>query len=137
MKKNIQNIFIDLKSYELIQNKISVDALVSLVFDSIDLLKIQPISIKGYPFMVEYRSNNPHLTYMYTIPGYHTIDPYENEFMKNLILYNSRAIETYEDNFCGAEMLLYTNKPSLIVIPYNGNGLSRMDSSTGKFIQRL
>ncbi|MCI9577140.1 MAG: hypothetical protein HFJ84_11025 [Clostridiales bacterium] len=137
MKNNIQNIFIDLKSYELIQSKISVDALVSLVFNGIDILKIQPIFIKGYPFMLEYRSNNPHLTYMYTIPGYHTIDPYENEFTKNVILYNPKAIEAYEDNFCGAEILLYTNKPSLIVIPYDGNGLSRMDSSTGKFIQRL
>ncbi len=137
MKYNIQNIFMDLKSYELIQNITALDELVSFIQNNINILDVQPISIKGVLFEVEYRPNKPFLSFIYTVQGYHTIDLYKNNFRENVYLYNQDALASYEGDFCGSELLLYTKNPTLWVIPYKESGLSKMDSATGELIQRF
>ena len=45
--------------------------------------------------------------------------------------------DVFDEDFPGATLLLYTTKKHIYVTPYGENGLSKMDSSTGKFTRRL
>ena len=137
MKNSIENIFMDMKSYELIQNTIALDELISLIQNKVNTMDTHPITINEISFEVEYRPNKLNLSFLYTVNGYHSVDPCNNKFKNNLYLYNCEAAMSYGDDFCGEEVLLYTTKKTLLVIPYNESSLSRMDCSTGELIQIL
>lgn len=57
--------------------------------------------------------------------------------LKTVYIYSPTAMEEYDEDFPGATLLLYTTKKHIYVTPYGENGLSKMDSSTGKFTRRL
>lgn len=133
MKNIIQNIFIDLKSYELIQDLITLDELIAFLLNNIDTFDIHPISIKGYLFEVEYHPQNDYLGFTYTLDGLHNIYYEKCRFRNSIYLYSARAFAEYEEGFSGITLLMFTRKKSLYVIPQGENDLSKMDCTTGKF----
>lgn len=139
MKKIIQNIFIDQKSYELIQDRLSLEDIISIILDNIDTTNIQSqsITIDGIEFEAQFHPNNDYLGFTYTLNGYHYIYHDKSNFKNNVYLYVPTAMDVYDEDFAGATLLLYTTKSFIYVIPFGENGLSKMDSSTGKFTRRL
>ncbi len=108
MKKSIQNIFMDLKSYELIQDAIPLNELIPFILDNVNPAALKPISICGHLFEVEFLPRKHPFTFIFTPRKNHIIDPYENRFKNNVYLYNHDAVQSYEEPSCRSEVLIYT-----------------------------
>ena len=132
-----KNIFMDFKSYELIQNTISLDELIPFILDNVNPSNIQPISIKGYLFEVEFHPKNDYLSFTYTVNTFHYINHKKCHFRNSLYLYSKKALNEYDKDFSGETLLLFTNKKILYVIPHGENDLKRMDWATGKLTPLL
>lgn len=131
MNNNIQNIFIDLKSYELIQNSITRDELVEYIHANVNTENIKPISICGHLFEVEYHPKNDYLGFTYTIPAFHDICHKESRFKNSIYIYSSSAMKQYDEGFSGITLLLFTTKGSLYVIPYGESEMRKMECKSG------
>lgn len=86
MSKNIQNIFIDLKSYWLIRDSITLNELATHILENVNPAEPKPISICGHLFEVEYLPRKHPFTFIFTPQINHIIDPYENRFKKKCVL---------------------------------------------------
>ena len=138
MNKKIQNIFMDQKSFELIQNKNKFENLISDILKSIDTTQSQPqtIILEGIKFEAEFHPKKDYFGFTYTKDGYHYVY-HNNRFKNSVYLYSLAAMEKYDEDFSGITLLLHTTKKFIYVIPYGENGLSKMDSVSGKFTERL
>lgn len=133
MKSNIQNIFMDQKSYESIQDKSDIRKVIEMVLERMETDKPQPqkITIEGIEFEAEFHPRNDYFGFTYTKEGYHCICYEKNKFRNSIYLYSKTAMKEYEKDFPGATLLLYTTKKAIYVIPHGANGLSKMDTSNG------
>lgn len=138
MKNNIQNLFMDQRSYELIQNKNNFENMISEILKSIDTTQSQPqtVILDGIEFETEFHPKNDYFGFTYTKDGYHYVYHDKNRFKNSVYLYSPTAKEEYDEDFSGETLLLYTAKKFIYVIPYGENDLSKMDCATGKFTKR-
>ena len=127
----------DLKSYELIQNRITLNELTSLILSNINPLDIHPISIKEHLFDVAFHAQNDYLGFTYTADRLHYICHKECRFKNSVYLYSAKAQAEYEEESPRETLLLFTTKKNLYVVPYGENDLSKMDWKSGKFTRRL
>lgn len=134
MKKFIQNIFMDLKSYNLLQTEMD-ENIISFILDSIDTTKIQPqsIIIGGIEFKAEFHPKNDYLGFTFTRYGNHYIDHTMSLFKNSVYIYSPEAMKGYDKNFSGVTLLLYTTKKIIYAIPDGESSLRKMDCSIGKF----
>ena len=139
MQTMIQNIFMDQKSYELIQKNQDFEHICSVVLNGVDTDKPQPqtIIINKIEFQAEFHPKNDYFGFTFTKEGYHYICHKKCRFKNSVYIYSPTAMEEYDEDFPGATLLLYTTQKHIYVTPYGENGLSKMDSSTGKFTRRL
>ena len=139
MKNIIENIFIDQKSYEHIQNKTSSENIISTILSKIDTTsaQTQSIIISDIECKAEFHSKNDYFGFTFTKDGCHYIDHKSSRFKNSVYLYSPNAMKEYDEDFPGATLLLYTCKKFIYAIPHDGNDLIRMDCSTGEFTQRL
>lgn len=134
MKNIIQNIFIDQKSYELIQNKSNSEKIISTILDNMDTTKVQAQSliICGIEYKAEFHPKNDYFGFTFTKDGHHYVDHVKSRFKNSVYLYSSRAMDEYDKDFSGATLLLYTKKKFIYAIPDGKNRLCKMDCSTGE-----
>ena len=87
MKNITQNIFMDQKSYELIQSKDSLENIISAILKDIDTTKNQPqtIIINGFKFEAEFHPKNDYFGFTYTGIGNHYIDHYKIDDVEVLV----------------------------------------------------
>ena len=137
MKNSIQNIFMDMKSYELIQNTIALDELISLIQNKVHTMDTHSITINNILFKVEFHPKNDYLGHTHTINGFHYILHDKCRFKNSVYLYVPEILSEYEDGFSGITLLLFTTKKFLYAIPSGENDLSIIDSESGKFTRRL
>lgn len=139
MKNIIQNIFIDQKSYELIQNKNNSKRIISTILDNIDTTRgqTQSIIICGIECKAEFHPKNDYFGFTFTKNGHHYVCYDKSRFKNSIYLYSPTAMGEYDKDFSGATLLLYTTKKFIYAIPNGENCLNKMDCSTGEFIQRL
>lgn len=137
MKNNIQNIFMDLKSYELIKNRISLDELISSILSTVNTTDLKPISISGHLFEVEFHPENDYLGFTYTMNTFHDVCHKECRFRNSVYIYSSNALSQYDEGFSGITILLFTTKKYLYIVPAGENGLSIMDCESGKLTRKL
>ena len=135
MENIIQNIFMDQKSYESIQEKSNIRDVIETVLERVETDKTQPqkVTVEGIEFEAEFHPKNDYFGFTYTREGYHCICYEENKFKNSVYLYSRTAMKEYEKDFPGATLLLYTTKKAIYVIPHGANGLSKMDTSSGKY----
>lgn len=133
MENIIQNIFMDQKSYESIQEKSNIRDVIETVLERVETDKTQPqkVTVEGIEFEAEFHPKNDYFGFTYTREGYHCICYEENKFKNSVYLYSRTAMKEYEKDFPGATLLLYTTKKAIYVIPHGANGLSKMDTSNG------
>ena len=133
MKNIIQNIFIDQKSYELIQNKNNSKRIISIILDNIDTTRgqTQSINICGIEFKVEFHPKNDYFSFTFTNCGHHYVCCHKSRFKNSVYLYSPTAMEEYDEDFPGETLLLYTTKKFIYVIPAGEDCLSKLDCSTG------
>lgn len=137
--KNIQNIFMDQRSYEHIQEESDFEKIISVILNNIDtsITNPQAIIINGIKFEAEFHPKNDYFGFTFTKDGRNYICHKNSRFKNSVYLYLPEAMDEYDKDFSGATLLLYTTKKYIYAIPYGENDLSKMDSSTGKFTQRL
>ena len=135
MENIIQNIFMDQKSYESIQEKSNIRDVIETVLERVETDKTQPqkVTVEGIEFEAEFHPKNDYFGFTYTKEGYHCICYEKNKFRNSIYLYSKTAMKEYEKDFPGATLLLYTTKKAIYVIPHGSNGLSKMDTSSGKY----
>lgn len=133
MENIIQNIFMDQKSYESIQEKSNIRDVIETVLERVETDKTQPqkVTVEGIEFEAEFHPKNDYFGFTYTREGYHCICYEENKIKNSVYLYSRTAMKEYEKDFPGATLLLYTTKKAIYVIPHGANGLSKMDTSNG------
>lgn len=127
----------DLKSYEIVQNMISLEALNYFILNNVNISNPQPISIKEHLFEVEFHPQNDYLSFTYTIGSMHDIYHKECRFRNSIYLYSPAALAEYEEDFSGVTLLLFTRKKFLYVIPKGENDLSKMEWASGKLMRIL
>ncbi len=140
MQTMIQNIFMDQKSYELIQKNQDFEHICSVILNGVDTDKPQPqtIIINKIAFQAEFHPKNDYFGFTFTKKKDTIISAMKSVGLKNSVyIYSPTAMEEYDEDFPGATLLLYTTKKHIYVTPYGENGLSKMDSSTGKFYSEI
>ena len=137
--KNVQNIFMDQKSYELIQDRLPLQDIISVILDNIDTTnpKPQSITIDGIEFDAEFHPKNDYFGFTFTGHGNHYIDHTASHFANSVYIYSPTAMNGYDKDFSGITLLFYTTKRFIYAIPEGESSLSKMDCSTGEFTQRL
>ena len=98
---------------------------------------MQTMILNKIEFQAEFHPKNDYFGFTFTKEGYHYICHKKCRFKNSVYIYSPTAMEEYDEDFPGATLLLYTTKKHIYVTPYGENGLSKMDSSTGKFTRRL
>lgn len=110
MKKSIQNIFMDLKSYELIQDAIPLNKLIPFILENVNPDNLKPISICGHLFKVEYHPKNDYLGFTYTVNTLYDIYPEDHRFKNSIYLFSKNAMKQYDEDFSPITLLLFTSK---------------------------
>lgn len=127
----------DMKSYELIQNTISLDELILLIQSKVNTTETHSITISNRLFKVEFHPQNDYLGHTHTINGFHYIWHDKCRFKNSVYLYVPEILSDYKDGSSGITLLLFTTKKFLYAIPSSENDLSIIDSESGKFTRRL
>lgn len=136
MDSMIQNIFMDMKSYEMIREAVSVEEIINIV-GQIDLADIHPLLINGILFEVEFHPEC-NSGFAHTVGSSHYIYMENCRFTNNIYIYSSTAKEEYDAGFPGIDLLLSTDLETLCVIPCGKDEtLCIIDSKSEKIIQYL
>ena len=130
MNKNIQNIFMDLKSYELIQDLITLDELLTFVFENVNPAVPKSISLCGHLFEVENHPKNDYLGFTYTVNTLYDICPGDNHFKNSIYLFSRNAMGQYGEDLSPITLLLFTTKKSICVSSDGGQTLKKIDCKT-------
>lgn len=134
MKNSIQNVFMDQKSYEIIQDSVDLDSMIETILTGVrgNETQHQSIAIAGVLFEVEFHPRNDYFGFTFTRTGGHYICYHESCFKDSVYLYSPEAMKLYDDDFSGMTLLLYTTKKFICVIPCVGNNLEKLNCNTGK-----
>lgn len=133
MKNNVQNIFIDSKSYEKINNKKPLNELVEFIYNNVDPYNTKSISIEGVTFKVEFHPENDYFGFTFTEDYKNYIDNTKSRFKNSLYLYAAKIFDEYEDEEPVTTCLLHTSKKYIYAVPKGKDDLIRMEWDEKEF----
>lgn len=139
MNSMIQNIFMDIKSYEMIRGAVSVEDIIDIVGQIApeSLSDIHPVLINGFLFEMEFHPEC-NSGFAHTVGNFHYIYMENCCFTNNIYIYSSKAKEEWDDGFPGIDLLLYTVLETLCVIPCGKDEtLCLIDAESEKIIRYL